>query len=204
MALVLPHSVFFHIPKTGGSWVRTVIKELKIPTREIGEGRTETHRSHCFPSQVDKAELKNRFVFTFVRDPLTWYQSRWAYSMETGWNPEDMFDLRCASNDFLTFIQNCISHYPKCGFVSRTYAFYTASPAHPFDFIGRQENLTEDLITALHMAGEEFDEEIVRSVPRVNQTNALLDWKSSAEYTEALKVKVQQVEREAIKRFGYA
>lgn len=63
--IVLPKSVFYHVPKTGGSWVaegvKQAFKDYEVP---YGYG-------HASPVQcaVDKPS------FCFVRNPYTWYRS---------------------------------------------------------------------------------------------------------------------------------
>lgn len=63
--IVLPKSVFYHVPKTGGSWIAEGInasfKDFEVP---FGYG-------HASPMQV----AMDKPSFCFVRNPYTWYKS---------------------------------------------------------------------------------------------------------------------------------
>src|SRR3989338_8198252 len=90
MALELPHSIFFHVPKTGGMWVRQAIKNAGIPTNEVGNAIEETDNfstmKHTFFHATPRTvHTLGRFSFAFVRNPLTWYQSQWAFQMQHQW-----------------------------------------------------------------------------------------------------------------------
>lgn len=66
MAIILPKSVFYHVPKTGGSWIAEGIwgafKEYEVPD---GYG-------HASPMEYDSGDKPS---FCFVRHPFTWYRS---------------------------------------------------------------------------------------------------------------------------------
>jgi hypothetical protein len=66
------------------------------------------------------------------------------------------------------------------------------------EFIGRFESLTDDLVNALQLAGEEFDENVIRNTPPVNQTS--YD-RYPAVYSDGLAERVLEVEAEAVERF---
>ena len=86
MTVLLPNSAFLHIPRTGGTWVREVLAGANLIKDEIvsqtPEESTEgSVRSwHNVPSS-NADFLAREHVFCFVRHPLTWYQSYWAYKM---------------------------------------------------------------------------------------------------------------------------
>lgn len=205
MALATDKSLFLHIPKTGGIWVRYAIKKLGIKFWEIGD-----QHAH-FPKYGEKSRLlafhddeyyKEKYIFTFVRHPLSWYQSRWAFRMKHGWKPGlHPLDYNCASNDFRIFVKNVLNYSPR-GWVTIEYLNYLDNTPKPIDFIGKTENLTKDLITALTLAGEDFDPEIIKQLPRANDSD--LDGKSSsywATYTEDLMRGVIAAESTIISRY---
>jgi len=66
MAYHLTNSVFYHIPKTGGTWVVSTLKKAHIPIKGGGHSLKikETHKN--FPA------------ICFLRHPLKWYFSRWS------------------------------------------------------------------------------------------------------------------------------
>lgn len=102
MALLLRNNViFFHVPKTAGTWVENVLYKSGLILARIGH-KHETpsrifnksfHRllqesSLCHPWNVkDRLDLANRLInlspsmysFIFVRSPLAWYESWFRY-----------------------------------------------------------------------------------------------------------------------------
>lgn len=68
MAIVLPKSVFYHMPKTGGSWIAeglwTAFQSSHIHVPD-GHG-------HSSPIEYDAGDKPS---FCFVRHPITWYKS---------------------------------------------------------------------------------------------------------------------------------
>lgn len=159
MALMLPHSVFFHIPKTGGTWVRQAIKNAGIPTVEIPRNPKMNRSTHATPRVVS---CGGKFTFAFVRNPWDWYRSLWGYRMKTGWRTEDLFDS-CRSDDFEEFMWKALQRFP--GYLGYRFRDFVGPGLGLLDFVGKQENLAEDLITALKLAGEEFDETKILSTP---------------------------------------
>jgi len=120
--------------------------------------------------------------------------------MQYGWNHNDLFDMCCRRETFPAFVQAVLENYP--GWVSRGYAGHVVRD--DIDFVGKCEYLADDLISALRQAGEEFDEAIVRSVPKVNQISTLPLWDKLCGFTTELAVLVSESEHDAIRRFGYA
>lgn len=198
MALVTEKSIFLHVPKACGMWVRHAFKVNKIVTEELGE-----QHSH-FPELLrfkPPEFFQKRFVFAFVRHPLTWYQSRWAFRMKTGWKARHPLDYNCASNHFSDFVDRLINYKPDGWFSWECRMFIDQSP-RPLDFIGRCESLVDDTIKALQMANEQFSEKLVRSIPRINDSD--LDGKSSkfwAPYSRPLANRVMAVEHEVMNRY---
>lgn len=184
MALMLPRSVFFHIPKTGGIWVRQAIRNAGIPVTEAGE----TH------SPYRRVDRKGKFTFTFVRHPETWYPSFWSYRMAKGWKSEDRMDP-FMSLSFEGFVRSVVRRSP--GSLSLRYEAYVGPEPGVLDFVGKMENLASDLVKALRLAGEEFDEEKLRRTPPENVS--LL----RPVYTKRLREAVLKSERKALERFAY-
>jgi len=198
MALATDKCIFLHIPKTGGIWIRHVFKVCGIPHYEIGE----QHSHFPFLFNLQPPEFyKNHYIFTFVRHPLTWYQSRWAFRVKYGWRAQHPLDFNAASNDFHVFIENVLNYKPN-GWVTWEYLNYIDEVPNKIDFVGRMENLVEDTIFALRAAGERFSENAVRSIPRINDSD--MDGHSSkywATYTPALVDRVLAVDGEIIRRY---
>ncbi|KKW39725.1 hypothetical protein A2454_01280 [Candidatus Peribacteria bacterium RIFOXYC2_FULL_55_14] len=207
MALLLPHSVFYHIPKTGGSWVRGAIQKAGIPTNEVGVlGPVDMpliDSRGLFLHATPQAVPLQMFAFTFVRNPLSWYQSHWAYCTKNKrWNEHNPFERQCASDNFHQFLRNALTYFP--GGVSNMYRGYLGEEyTLPGGFVGRQERLVEDLILALRMAGETFDETSIRRTPPANLAARLDDFQHRCLYTAELLWEMMQSEGHAMRSLGY-
>ncbi len=192
MALLLSKSVFYHIPKTGGSWVTEALRRGGVSTEIF-------HSMHTFLSASPPPE--GYYSFTFVRDPRSWYQSYWAYRMRTQWRDAKGMDRKCYSTNFQEFIANCVEHYS--GYVSNMYRVHVGADGSNVNFIGKQEHLMEDLLHVLNEAGEEYAEESIRAVPPVNEAAQLSAWKDQCQYTPELAAAVAQSEHWAMEMFDY-
>ena len=114
MALMLPRSIFFHIEKTGGTWVTQAIQRAGIPARALSPfGDNETANEHCLPEHV---AIRGKFTFAFVRNPIEWYASMWGYRMMRGWDNTHPLSA-CRSDDFHQFLRSVLDRFP--GYVSQ-------------------------------------------------------------------------------------
>lgn len=206
MALLLPRSLFFHIPKTGGSWVRRAVKRAGIPADEVIPDVPAARLQpgdliHALPMQL---QIRNRFRFAFVRHPLTYYQSYWSYRMKVGWDPErNVVDRKYRSDDFETFVRSVLAKVPD-GWVSAVYERYLGTDFLGFDFVGQMERLSDDLVVALTFAGETFNEEALRDTPLENTASQEQEWVPRCQYTPDLRALVCRAERRAMRHFGYS
>lgn len=190
--LILPHSCFLHVPKTGGSWVKKAVFAAGIPAREHAiDGYTHLGLADC--------PEPGKFRFAFVRNPLALYRSYWQFKMTTGWDPHNELDLRCRADDFETFVRAVLAAYP--GIYARTLVEFVGPPEAPIEFVGRYECLVEDLVKALTLAGESFDAGAIRTLPPYNVSDKQ---KAPASYTAELEAAVRQAEAAVFERFGYA
>jgi hypothetical protein len=191
MHLILPNSVFVHIPKTGGTWVRKALEAAQIPWQRTGL------TPHVAFSELEKL-VEGRFTFAFVRHPLSWYRSYWSYRMTNldRFRPTEFDEFM--SPDFDTFVSGCCSKRP--GLMTELFQRYTGWPV-ALDWIGHEERLADGLVEALTMAGERFDPEAIHACPPSNVSPAQL--KTSAIYTDATRALVLKAEHGAIHRYGY-
>jgi hypothetical protein len=152
------------------------------------------------------------FTFCFVRHPVRWYESWWRFIagmdvcpwFEDSRNPEGYAKrwtpgrllYECFDPDFNRFVQNVHARFP--GFVTWLYGQF-ATPE--IGFVGKQENLAEDLISVLSRRGLAFDEGRIRAWPRVNESKGAAE---GIAWDRALLRRVQTTERAAMLRFGYA
>lgn len=198
MAIATDRLLFLHIPKTGGVWLSHVLAKLGFRWTMVG------HQHSCFPQLLqcrDAEWFRSRFIFTMIRHPLTWYQSRWAFRVKHGWRSEHPLDFNCASNDFHTFLDNALNHYPN-GWLTWLYEHYIDDVPDGIDYVARLENCVEDVIEALTRAEVEFDKEVVRRVSRINDSNMDgLPPRFWARYTPALIDRVMAVEGKVIDRY---
>ncbi|MGA0805740.1 MAG: hypothetical protein ACO3PV_04395 [Pseudohongiellaceae bacterium] len=189
--LILPRSCFLHVPKTGGSWVKQAILAAGIPAREHSRnGDTHLGLADC-PDDCS-------FRFAFVRNPLGLYRSYWQFKQTVGWDPENELDRKCRADDFTRFVTKVLLAFP--GVYARSLRDYVGPPETPIEFIGRFENLVEDLVRALTLAGETFAADAIRGLPPSNVSDKQ---KAPAQFTPELEAAVRAAEAEVFERFGY-
>jgi len=231
MALILPNSAMIHIPKTGGSFCRQVVRAMKMPYLESGPAeKTVIQRRHSGIEQVYDDLMvdnwtkvnprpKHRLIFTFVRNPLTWLQSKWSYSIRTGaierWLKEKELGSRkieavCLSYDFSEFIRYYLEYFPD--FVSNAMLGRLGYKKingkweegdKKVDFVGKSEYLRRDLIAVLERANEDFDKSVILTYPEANVTSRSHEWKGKCKYSPKLREAVIKTNKELMDRFGY-
>lgn len=168
---------------------------------------------HNLLLHIGTDEYRNAFKFAFVRHPLDWYHSYWTYRIKkllernlkswsiprssTLWAPLADFQKNCGSFVFEKFIDNVIEKHP--GFLTKFYELFIGTEEYPINFIGRAENLNEDLIKALKKIGVSFDAEKIRHVAKIHATDN--KYKRLAVYKEEQKQKILELEHGIIKRF---
>ncbi|MFC9438724.1 hypothetical protein [Nocardia sp. NPDC057030] len=187
---VRSNALLLLVPKTGSTWIRSKLGELGIDVEYLGD---PAMRDHDLLASFDRAQYS--CVGAFVRNPIEWYRSYWAYRMEKGWRPRYPLDEHCASDDFETFVRKAVSVLP--GALGNIYRSYVGPPDAEIDFIGHQERLAEDFAKFLRTIGEEFDESVLWRGPAVNATTTRPD------YPEELEELITLSEWETMERFGY-
>ena len=220
-------AIFYHIPKTAGNWVRTVLKKQNIETEEIGYKHANYDRVHAKTNGemsgrnhlkeagrkginrvlktfgYSSKKRKNMFEFCFVRNPIEWYESWWRYQEykrnwkkwgKKNWHPNRALN-GLGSNRFNEFVKKVLKE--KTGYATELMFSYTRPE---MNFIGRKENIRNDLKKALNMAKIKFDESTLESQKRKNVTenrHENVKWKSS------IKNEVIVTESCSLLRFGY-
>jgi hypothetical protein len=120
--------------------------------------------------------------------PISWTGHR-------AWHPNAVLeDLR--DDDFNRFMRNVLARCP--GYVTAMFESYTV-PA--LDFVGRQEDLVEDLLAVLRLLNEDFEETRIRELAPVNVSRTP---RQEVLWEEPVRRLVEQHERDGIVRFGYA
>lgn len=198
MALATNNSVYIHIPKTAGLWIRHAMAVCGLSAIELGE-----QHDH-FPGLLQfrpETFFHERLVWTMVRHPVTWYQSRWAFRVKYGWQSRHPLDWNAASNNFCQFVENALRFKPD-GWCTWEFNQYINNWPGIVKFVGRTENLLEDFLTVMHKANEPINEKIIRSIPPVNAST--MDGQNSSKlalYTPELLRRVLAVENEIIQMY---
>ena len=192
--LVLPNSRFLHVPKTGGKWIKKAIIAAGIPYEEHFRPWGCQHIT-----LLENPPHPELFTFAFVRHPLRYWQSYWRFKMGVDWNdPHNGLDKKCRADDFETFMRNVLSmFYGEC---SKVYERFVGPPDDEIEFVGKFENLVEDLITALALAGEKFDPRVIRATAPTNVSDKK---RYVADYSPELERDVRKAEQPALERFDY-
>lgn len=137
-----PRSVFLAIPKTGSSWVNAAMRAAGLPVEQRGD----QHGTH--------GPEPGRLIFTFVRHPVPYLQSR----HQLGGFTDSLGPIWL--QNFQGWIEKILEQ--PAGFLGRRFEEYTSRAG----FVGRTETLADDLVKALRLAGEDFDEEALRATKR--------------------------------------
>lgn len=189
--LILPRSCFLHVPKTGGSWAKEAISAAGISCRHYPlSGNPHIGLKDC--------PCPEKFKFAFVRHPVDLYRSYWQYKMTNGWDTKNQMDQECQTDNFHQFVQNLVDRFP--GVYSHSLIEMVGEENNEIEFIGKYENLVDDLIIALKLAGEEFNEQAIRTLSPVNVSDKT---RFPAVYTDRLEAEVKKAEAKMMKRFHY-
>lgn len=217
-AKLIDQSEFLHIPKTGGTWVYRVLQANQL-IRQKGIGghvhatydmvafdQAPKHSLRRFKQKLIGIKNNQTFRFCFVRHPLTWYESWWKFMCERGWNQwGDANDPNgwhpnlalngLGSDDFNQFVQNVINARP--GYVSELYFSYV-KPG--MSFVGKIENLKEDLLAVMAMRKLTINKASVESAKPANASKIP---SQPIEWDPELRNTVIQLELPALIHFGY-
>lgn len=129
---ILPNSAFLHIPKTGGSWVFQSLIKMDLVESSFGH----------IPITKLK-ELTEKPVFAFVRNPVTWYQSRWSARNAREQGSVLDFKNKNEKRHFNIWVGRVIEEMP--GRVTKMYKRYLGDKFDSVEHIGFTESLEGDL-----------------------------------------------------------
>ena len=200
MAIATENSLLLHIPKTGGVFLKHAIDMAGLDYVDIGS--QHEHFPRLLKMQP-RSFFENKLVYSFVRHPITWYQSRWTFRVKHGWQPKHPLDYNCASNDFQRFLTKALEFKPD-GWCTFLFDEYLKNEPDLIDFVGRTEHLVDDFLKVMKMANEKVDEDLVRSLPRANDSQ-LGEYGSKywAKYSPELYRRVMAVEANVIQEYYY-
>jgi hypothetical protein len=228
MAFLLKNgAVFLHVPKTGGEWVKLLLQELDLIEAPLGHQHSDWERSfwhdklhrdlkvarYLFRRAVGSSRAQARidpncFRFCFIREPLRWYESYWRFMQSLNWNWKTWGDERdphrwhpCSmlneleDADFNSFMHGVNRKRP--GFVTEMYGWYVRPG---IGFVGKTENLREDLIRALRLMNVQVDVERVLLASPLNEGPAHIPL---PEWDPAVRKETLRLEYAGYVRFGY-
>lgn len=208
MSIYLPEkkALILHVPKTGGTWIKRVLKEhhrrghfkVEMADRKCWRQRPRKHTPFAhfhlgFLSQVD-------YTAAFVRDPCDFYLSTWKWFQRFKkrdredqvrlWyplkEPKHLWHRRCT---FSEWVQKFVERYPV--WLSRFYDLYVGPKDSEYvDFIGRTETLEEDLYSFLVWIG--YDVPRIRTPP-INKTPAKYKATCDAASAKCIKKNEQEI-----------
>ncbi len=144
MPLILPKSVMLMVPRTASTWCRQAVRNAGLRCREHGP-----KHSTSLPANAPA------FKFTILREPEAWVRSRWALGP---W--EDALTAEWDVN-YATFRERVTDSMVR---------MYFNAFAQGCQFVGSGDNVADDLVAALRLAGESFDETSLRATPRINES----------------------------------
>lgn len=176
-------------PKTGSRWLAEAIRTLGLNYQIVGNPKFRGHDTLWMFGQ--------NFTVTaaFVRNPISWYGSYWAYQESRGW-PVNHFVDTLGNSDLRYFVEAVLRKYPK--FLTRMFEEYTGKYENPIAFIGKQEFLRFDLLKLLDRIGEPNVSRIdLLRYPAVNK--GILRYKVPLDLQDF----ILEQERDAFERYGY-
>lgn len=175
--------IFYHIQKTGGTWVTAAIKNA-CP------GLVKTHGTHAKEKDHPKG---NKKAFTFVRHPVSWYESMYWFEYARKPQVTDIIFCRYVELSIDDAVRKITGKYK--GWLTN----YIKDLLPNMDFIGRQETLSEDLMKILDVCGEYYDKEKLLATPPQNVSN------KKYEMSEKSKELIVQSEKYLVDKFydGY-
>jgi len=154
MAVITDKFVMSHVPKTGGTWVQSVL-ELLVPYLSISTFSID--RGH-HQAPVTPESLGNRLVIYGVRHPASWLRAYYGHQIRSGCQADfapmpharTLLKLVRESGSFRRFVDLVLAEGTIVSDIWRAYA--TAYGDHP-TYQLRRESLGDSLVKALIRAG---------------------------------------------------
>jgi hypothetical protein len=144
-----------------------------------------------YPRKFNKAK-----VFAFVRHPASWYRSRFWQNRYLHWHRRIRSEGLCRRRSFASYLECSLERRP--GYYTRMCQRYTGTEEQPIEFIGRTENLAEDLAAILGMLGAKPNGKVLRRMSRLNRG------KYDRGIVEGHLRRIQEAELLVYRRFGYS
>jgi len=175
MALVLPNSVFVHVPRAGGQWFRKTVAASLSPGLRRRRRESDRHNAiavyHCSYSELP-IDFQLRPCFGFIRHPLPWLRSRWTHQRQFGISNRATAPIHkqfnsCWKPTFPATVESILGTCP--GLVTKTFEYMLDGCT----FIGRVEDFPRAPILILRMCNERFNVRPFLTTKPVNSTGSL-------------------------------
>lgn len=209
--LVKPaNTIIYEIPKTGTTWIREVLKRMKIEHVYLKTpNRACDRHSPWWAYDLSLIEPKP-YQIAVVRHPMHWYESYWAYSLrrrdtglQGGWHIRKYlhFDSLHVYDNYEKWVEYVLREHPAI-YTRIVESFCGPCGYHMMDAVIKQEELAEQLATFLCKANHNWEKrdllEVMNEIERVNVSNRAL---ITYEQRTAMESKICEMEIEVIKRF---
>lgn len=220
--MIINHSrkfVFVHVPKAAGTAVSTMLstlttyKDLEVGTGELGQPLQETYGkkfglakhapAHRIRNVMGGEDWGDYFTFAFSRNPFSRLLS--IYHFLKNWDklPEREARNLAAYNSFEEFLEgdSWLQSMGPSG-IYRPQTFWLTARGKPrtliVDFVGRQENLAEDMKKIAARIGDDvvFDTE--------RKANVTPAYRKTVDWTPAAIDKVVNRYRDDFELLGYS
>lgn len=198
--LLLPKSSFIHIPKCAGTQLQAFLYHMSLAKYEY----TTPQNGHLFLHQMTRS--KDTYNFCFVRHPYTWWPSFYEWSKNTRFSA-----MERESPNFNTWLQDYGAFW--MGLYTQLVKRYIGEDVAyiseiKMNFVGKTENLYEDLFTALKNAGETFNENYFNKLVQESDIKeSLTKWSNKQEYNREIsnssKEIIYNTEKWIFDRFQY-
>jgi len=203
---------FLHIPRTGGSWIQKALDASKIRTFLWNSRRpSQIAMKHFLLGHIEYDSLaKLNRVFTFVRHPISYYESVWGWMMESkgsrnnwrilkryDWHPH-LAAINSFHPDFNAWLQSLLDKEP-CWYTRLVEQYVGPQGGEFCDYIGRTETLTSDFFRILEWLG--YSEQVVKHRDEVEKLGRINPSIRKPEWETSLVERVVHEERRVVKRF---
>lgn len=160
--------IFIHSAKTGGTFFREVLNRFGIPNYEVGDKHSKWTEFIDYPQPM----------FGFVREPISWYRSRWAYAMLTQFGHQLAYNEGAKahwmapvwSEDLNVFVERTLQRYQDG--VATEYFDRMLNILSKYNnqvIIHRMEDMTAVIVHYMKLFGkEDVTAEDIRQIPKEN------------------------------------
>lgn len=184
-------AILLHIPKTGGTWVTfRLFDHPDIETVWVDPKHGTLHNPGI------REKVKNLYSFAFVRHPIDWYKSYWAFQSQKDWRYQDNAIAKCQDENFSNFIYKVYEQ--ERSYLTRHFQDFCGENWDQLDFLGTQENIREDLKKVFHVLDISADNDFFQAKQRLKTDYA---WKRKAVYSKKAKSQVLEMESNIIEHF---